>query len=130
LTHQKILILEAFDFYDGKIDIIIPTYESNMISAELTIVPVGTCETSISKYIAAATSALEDNGVKYEVTGMGTLIETNNPEKLFSAIQAAHESLFKEGVKRVETHVKIDDRRDVEKTMKEKVGSVERQMGK
>jgi len=101
-----------------------------MISAELTIVPVGTCETSISKYIAAAMSALEDNGVKYEITGMGTLIETNNPEKLFSAIKAAHESLFKEGVKRVETHVKIDDRRDIDKTMKEKVGSVERQMGK
>ena len=101
-----------------------------MISAELTIVPVGTCNTSISKYIAAATSALEDKGIKYKLTGMGTLIETSNPEKLFSAIQAAHESIFKEGAKRVETHVKIDDRRDTDKTMDEKVGSVKQKMGK
>jgi uncharacterized protein (TIGR00106 family) len=101
-----------------------------MISAELTIVPVGTCGTSISKYIAAAMSALDEKGVEYEITGMGTLIETNDPEKLFSAIRAAHESIFKEGAKRVETHVKIDDRRDVDKTMEEKVGSVEQRIGK
>ena len=101
-----------------------------MISAELTIVPVGTCGTSISKYVAAAMSALDEKGVKYELTGMGTLIEADNPEKLFSAIRAAHESIFKEGAKRVETHVKIDDRRDIDKTMKEKVGSVEHKMGK
>ena len=101
-----------------------------MISAELTIVPVGTCDTSISKYIAAATSALDNKGVKYEITGMGTLIETDNPDKLFGAIKAAHESLFKEGAQRVETHVKIDDRRDTEKTMDEKVGSVKQKMGK
>ncbi len=101
-----------------------------MISAELTIVPVGTCETSISKYIAAAASALEDNGIKYKITGMGTLIETNDPDKLFGAIKEAHESIFKEGAKRVETHVKIDDRRDTDKTMEEKVGSVEQKMGK
>ena len=101
-----------------------------MISAELTIVPVGTCDTSISKYIAAATSALENNGINYKITGMGTLIETDNPDKLFTAIKAAHESIFKEGVQRVETHVKIDDRRDTDKTMAEKVGSVEQKMGK
>jgi len=101
-----------------------------MISAELTIVPVGTCGTSISKYVAAAMSALDKKGVKYEITGMGTLIETDDPEKLFSAIRAAHESIFKEGAKRVETHVKIDDRRDVDKTMEEKVGSVEQRIGK
>lgn len=101
-----------------------------MISAELTIVPVGTCDTSISKYIAAATSALEDNGINYKLTGMGTLIETDSPDKLFTAIKAAHESIFIEGAQRVETHVKIDDRRDTDKTMDEKVGSVKQKMGK
>ncbi|MGB9978985.1 MTH1187 family thiamine-binding protein [Methanobacterium sp.] len=101
-----------------------------MISAELTIVPIGTCDTSISKYIAAAASALENKGINYKLTGMGTLIETNDPDKLFGAIKDAHESIFKEGAQRVETHVKIDDRRDTDKTMDEKVGSVEQKMGK
>ena len=41
-----------------------------MISAELTIIPIGTSGTSLSKYIAAAVSALDKMGVKYSITGM------------------------------------------------------------
>jgi uncharacterized protein (TIGR00106 family) len=95
-----------------------------MISAELTIIPIGTGETSLSDYIAAAVRALEGMDVKYEISSMGTTIETDSPDKLFNAVKAAHEAVFMEGAERVATSVKIDDRRDVEKTIKEKISSV------
>ena len=95
-----------------------------MISAELTIIPIGTSGTSLSRYIAAAVGALEDAGVKYDITGMGTIIEADDAEKLFDSIKKAHEAVFKAGAQRVATSVKIDDRRDKEETLEDKVSSV------
>ena len=100
------------------------TYIIIMISAELTIIPIGTKETSISKYIAAALAALEETGVKYELSGMGTMLEAEDPKKLFVAIQNAHEAVFKAGAERVATSLKIDDRRDKNRSLKQKVVSV------
>jgi uncharacterized protein (TIGR00106 family) len=99
-----------------------------MISAELTIIPIGTGETSISKYIAAAVRALDGMDVKYEISSMGTTIETGNPDMLFNAVKAAHEAVFMEGALRVATSIKIDDRRDLEKTIKEKISSVKEKL--
>lgn len=97
-----------------------------MISAELTIIPIGTPETSLSRYVAAAVSALDKSGVKYTITGMGTIIETDSPEKLFNSIKMAHEAVFNTGAQRVATSIKIDDRRDKEETVEEKVSSVKK----
>ena len=95
-----------------------------MITAELTIIPIGTHGTSLSKYIAAAVKAINSNGIKYELTGMGTLIESDNLDKILVAINAAHEAVFNVGAERVATSIKIDERRDVNKTIKEKITSV------
>ncbi len=95
-----------------------------MITAELTIIPIGTSKTSLSEYIAAAVAALESDGIKYELTGMGTLLESNDIEKIFSAITAAHEAVFETGAERVATSIKIDERRDKEKTIHDKISSV------
>ena len=100
----------------------------NMITAELTIIPIGTSETSLSKYIAAAVAALDSNGIKYELTGMGTLLESNDLGKIFSAITTAHEAVFKKGAERVATSIKIDDRRDEERTIKDKIYSVNQKL--
>jgi uncharacterized protein (TIGR00106 family) len=99
-----------------------------MITAELTLIPIGTSSTSLSKYIASGIDVLDEMGIKYEINGVGTIIETDNAEKLFDAVKAVHESIFRQGAQRVATHLKIDDRRDVEKTMKEKVKSVEEKL--
>ncbi|MGB9936560.1 MAG: MTH1187 family thiamine-binding protein [Methanobacterium sp.] len=99
-----------------------------MITAELTVIPIGTGNTSISEYVAAAVSILEEKGIKYEINGVGTLIETDDSQKLFDAVKAVHEAVFNEGAKRVSTHLKIDDRRDSEKTMQQKVESVEKKL--
>lgn len=99
-----------------------------MISAELTIIPIGTSGTSLSKYIAAAVSALDKTGIKYEISGMGTIMESDDSEKLFEAIKASHEAVFKVGAQRVATSIKIDERRDKEKSLEEKIISVKKKM--
>jgi uncharacterized protein (TIGR00106 family) len=95
-----------------------------MITAEITIIPIGTTGTSLSKYVAAAVAALESDGIKYELTGMGTLLESDDLEKIFTAIRTAHEAVFKTGAERVATSIKIDERRDEDRTIKDKVSSV------
>jgi len=100
-----------------------------MISAELTVIPIGTPGTSLSKYVAAAVAALDEAGIKYQLSGMGTLLEAENPDELFCAIKIAHEAVFSAGSERVVTSVKIDDRRDRDQTMTAKVRSVEKKLG-
>ena len=95
-----------------------------MITAELTIIPIGTSGTSLSNYIAAAVAALDSTGIKYELTGMGTLLESNDLEKIFIAIKSAHEAVFSVGAERVPTNIKIDERRDLDRTIADKVSSV------
>jgi uncharacterized protein (TIGR00106 family) len=100
-----------------------------MISAELTLIPIGTPETSLSEYVAAAVAALDETGINYQLSGMGTLLEAENLDELFYAIKIAHEAVFKTGSERVVTSVKIDDRRDRKRTMADKVHSVEKKLG-
>ena len=99
-----------------------------MISAELTIIPIGNPGTSLSEYVAAAVAALDENNIKYQLSGMGTLLEAENADELFDAIKTAHEAVFKVGSQRVVTSVKIDDRRDRARTMADKVRSVEEKL--
>ncbi len=47
-----------------------------MAMLELSIVPVGTKTTSVSKYVARAVRILRDEkDIKYSLTAMGTIIE-------------------------------------------------------
>lgn len=101
-----------------------------MISAEITIIPIGTGKTSLSDYVAAAVAALDKNGVPYKVSGMGTIIESNDLEEVLEAVKVAHEAVFFKGTDRVATSIIIDDRRDVEKSIKEKVSSVREKLEK
>jgi uncharacterized protein (TIGR00106 family) len=103
-------------------------YILHMISAELTIIPIGTSKTSISPYIAAALAALDKTGIKYEISGMGTMLESDDPGEIFAAIELAHEAVFALGADRVDTSVKIDDRRDKEAGLKQKVASVKEKL--
>ncbi|HTX60844.1 MAG TPA: MTH1187 family thiamine-binding protein [Methanobacterium sp.] len=103
-------------------------YILNMISAELTIIPIGTSKTSISKYVAAALEALDETGIKYEINGMGTMLESEDRFKLFEAVGKAHEAVFKSGADRVATSLKIDERRDKEGSLKQKVESVKEKL--
>jgi len=96
-----------------------------MIHAEVSIYPLGTDSTSISIYIARAIEAISDfKDVKYELTPMGTVLESDKLEKIFEASKIMTDVVHKMGVKRVEVVLKIDSRSDKNQTMDSKVDSV------
>jgi uncharacterized protein (TIGR00106 family) len=96
------------------------------VMAELSIVPIGTGSTELSTFVSEALKVIKKSKeVKWQLTPMGTIIETDSLDKLFKLVTEAHESLFKFGAKRVSTLIKIDDRRDVSgERMKKKIDSV------
>lgn len=96
-----------------------------VVVVEFSIVPVGE-GTSLSRILAHALRELENIGVKYELTPMSTIFEAQSVEEALKAVRIAHEAVFKHGVKRTVTIVKIDDRRDVERSMKDKVESLKK----
>lgn len=97
-----------------------------MITCDFAILPVG-CETTECKdYVAAAVQSIKDSGLNYQLTGMGTQIEAENLKELYSAIADAQEEVFKVGVGRVYTVIKVDDRRDLEnRTLDVKIETVD-----
>ncbi|MCC7554264.1 MAG: MTH1187 family thiamine-binding protein [Methanobacteriaceae archaeon] len=95
-----------------------------MITADFGIVPIGHESINISEYVTAAVNSIKKSGLKYELTGMGTQLEAEDLDDLYSAIKDAQEEVFKLGVKRVYTVVKIDDRRDRNRSLTDKIKTV------
>ena len=93
-----------------------------MVIIEFVIVPLG--EISLSRYVAEVIKLLERKGVKYQLTPMGTIIETPTVSEGLKIIEEAHELMFQLGAKRVSTTIRIDDRRDKKVKMEDKVRSV------
>lgn len=99
-----------------------------MAIAEVSIGPLGTKNPSISQYVAKAVKVLQsEKNLKYEITSMGTIIE-GDLDKILVVVKKMHEVTFGEGVSRVVTTVKIDDRRDKTQSMKGKVDSLKKKL--
>jgi len=97
-----------------------------MAIAEVSVVPLGTGDTTLSSYVAGAIKVLQLHPeLSYELTGMGTIIQ-GEMGALLGAIGEMHESVFLAGARRVMTTVKIDDRRDKPGTPKSKIAAVNR----
>ena len=100
-----------------------------MAIVELSVVPVGTQSTSVSRYVAGALQVLKgEKDIKYELTAMGTIIE-GDLERLLALVKRMHESAFDAGAMRVVTTVKIDERRDKPSSISSKVASVKDKLG-
>ena len=95
-----------------------------IITAELNIIVLGTGNTSMSSHISDAIRTIEKLGIRYQLTPMGTVIEVSSIDDVFGVVKAVHEALIKKGIKRIVSHITIDDRRDAPKRMEEKVESV------
>lgn len=99
-----------------------------MAIAEVSIVPLGIPGTSLSSYVARALGVLEDSSLHYELTAMGTII-SGDLDDILRVVRAMHENCFSDGVHRVLTTVKIDDRRDRQADPEQKVRSVRAKLG-
>ncbi len=96
----------------------------NIVMADVSIVPLGTAETSVSDYVASSLEVLKKaKDLQYQVGPMGTSIQ-GPMDRVMEVIAQMHETPFGKGVKRVVTIIKIDDRRDKQQTLTQKVRRV------
>ncbi|MDO5047616.1 MAG: MTH1187 family thiamine-binding protein [Anaerococcus sp.] len=98
-----------------------------MAIVELTLVPIGTEETSVSKYVAEASKILEKSNLAYELNPMGTVIEADL-DLAMETIRKMQEAVFDKGAKRVYSVIKVDDRRDKKASLEQKIKSVRDKM--
>ena len=95
--------------------------------AEFSIVPLSNEQgVSLSKKVAQAIRIVEESGLPYQLTPMGTIIE--GPwDKVMETIHRAHQTL-KNSHQRVLTRISIDDRDGSENRMAQKVESVKKHL--
>jgi uncharacterized protein (TIGR00106 family) len=93
---------------------------------EISIMPLGTGSTGISKEVAAAFDAIrKTKDIKTtKLTAMGTQIEANDMKAILNAIEAAHQAVKLTGAKRIISSIRIAERLDASKTLEDEVGSV------
>ncbi len=102
-----------------------------MIQAEISIYPIGTSNTSASFYIAKGIESIQKlEGIRYQINSMGTVLESENIDKIYEASKLIMEVVHNLGVQRVEVILKIDSRRDKDKKMEEKIESINKFLNK
>jgi len=101
-----------------------------MVVAELKIVPIGTGDTSLSRYVAAIQRYLEANasarGVTYELTSMSTILDGDR-DTITALAYGAADYLFDQfpmEVHRLSIDLHVDDRRDKPGSSAQKLRSV------
>jgi uncharacterized protein (TIGR00106 family) len=101
-------------------------YDNQTIHAEISILPIGTSSTSISKEVAAAFDAIrKTKDIKTaNLTPMGTQIEADNIQAILNSVEAAHRAVRSTGAKRIVSSIRIAERLDASRTLEDEVKSV------
>ncbi len=84
---------------------------------------------SVKEDVAQVISMIDKSGVSYQLTAMGTLIETETMEEALALVQQAYMVLEK-NCNRVYATLKFDIRKSTSNRLKTKVESVENVIGK
>jgi uncharacterized protein (TIGR00106 family) len=96
-----------------------------MATAELTVIGLGRSDASASEYVAEIQRRLAaQDKVGYELHAMGTNLE-GSTEDILALVSELHRVPFELGLPRVYSVLKLDERRDKEQTLADKVRSVE-----
>jgi uncharacterized protein (TIGR00106 family) len=97
-------------------------------TAELTVIGLGRSDPSAGEYIAEIQRRLAaQDRVGYRLQAMGTELE-GSTEDIFAVVAELHRVPFELGLPRVYTVLKLDERRDKEQSLDDKVGSVEERL--
>ncbi|GAB4323401.1 MAG: hypothetical protein Kow0074_15620 [Candidatus Zixiibacteriota bacterium] len=91
------------------------------------ISPLGAGE-SVSKPVSEIIELIDRSGLDYQVTAMGTIFEGPR-EKVFALLEECHAHM-KKSYSRVTSKILIDDRGELSGTLKSKIDSLERHLGR
>jgi uncharacterized protein (TIGR00106 family) len=100
-----------------------------MAIMEISVIPIGTQNPSVSSFVAECVKILDREGLQHEITSMGTEVE-GEVEELLRLAGEMHRIPFQKRVQRVVTTIRIDDRRDKELSIAGKKNAVFKRMGK
>ena len=95
----------------------------------INVIPLGTEDSSLSKYVARAIKVLQKEEITYVATSMGTALE-GELDELLPICRKMHEAVFGDDIDRVVTIMSIDDRRDKQGTMRGKMQALEEELAK
>jgi uncharacterized protein (TIGR00106 family) len=95
---------------------------------EFSIFPTDKGE-SVSVYVSRVIDLIKHSGVKYQLTSMGTIIETGSLGEALSIVEKSYEILATQGCNRVYASLKIDVRKGKGDRMKQKVESIQEKIG-
>ena len=97
-----------------------------MATADLTVIGLGRAEVGASRYIAEIQRRLAaQDRVRHRLHAMGTSLEGTTAD-ILAVVAELHAVPFELGLPRVYTVLKLDERRDREQSLDDKVTSVER----
>ena len=90
--------------------------------------PDGREGASVSKQVSKVIDAIDKSGVAYQLTPMGTVVETETMKEALSIIELAYEQL--QDCERVYSSLKFDIRKNTKNRLKTKIASVEKALNR
>lgn len=95
---------------------------------EFSIFPTDKGE-SVSTYVSGVIAMIRDSGLSYQLTPMGTVIETDQIEAALQVVQKAYEFLDEAGCRRVYAAIKLDIRKGRDQRLSGKIASIRNRIG-
>jgi len=92
------------------------------VIVDLCVVPLGV-GLSVSKYVAACESIIEEAGLKSMLHAYGTNIE-GEWDEVFAVVKKCHEKIHEMGAPRISTTLRVGTRIDREQSVEDKLDSV------
>jgi uncharacterized protein (TIGR00106 family) len=84
---------------------------------------------SVSPYVSKVIQMIRDSGASYQLTPMGTIIESNDIDEALNLVKQAYEVLDKSGCNRIYSSLKFDIRKGKENRLQAKVDSIREKIG-
>ncbi|MES9832229.1 MAG: MTH1187 family thiamine-binding protein [Candidatus Thiodiazotropha sp. LLP2] len=95
---------------------------------EFSIFPLDQGE-SVSKEVSRVIDMIRDSGINYQLTAMGTLIETDDVGQALKIVEKATDLLSSAGCNRIYTAIKMDIRTGQNNRMESKKRSIQEHIG-
>jgi len=84
---------------------------------------------SVSPYVSRIIKMIDESGLEYKLTPMGTVVEAGSIQEILGIIEKAHKVLD-DDCSRIYSTIKLDIRKGAENRLEGKVKSVEEKIGK
>lgn len=84
---------------------------------------------SVSEYVSQVIKVIRDSGMSYQLTPMGTIIETDDLLQALGVVQVAYNTLEQAGCNRVYSSLKLDIRQGKDGRLQGKLNSIQEKIG-